>query len=66
MSCSFVPRQKNLLGEKWPRKKLGTVVAVQTQVFKGRVQEEQVEIYNLDMDVKINYDLLIFCGNIVY
>ena len=54
------------MGEKWPQKKLGGVVAVQTEVFKERVQEEQIEIYNLHLDVKINYDLLISCGNIVY
>ena len=66
MSSSFVSRQKNLLGEKWPQKKLGGVVAVQTEVFKESVQEEQIEIYNVDLDVKINYDLLISCGNIVY
>ena len=66
MSCSFLSREKKLLGEKWPQKKLGGVVAVQTEVFKERVQEEQIEIYNLHLDVKINYDLLISCGNIVY
>ena len=35
MSCSFVSRQKNLLGEK-----SGDVAAIRTEVFKEREQED--------------------------